>query len=408
MRGVVVSCFCFMEQCAVMWAVWFAGGVVRERHGVSGKEWNPMRKTGRGLKEWLLLPVLAVAVVAVLGCKGVEPDAVAEPLLPTGAPEADDDETQKEASRTLPEYELTVENELYFEFAYEYETLTVRSENPDIVQAKLMEGEYDYEENRETTGVMLYGIANGTTELVVTDVTSGQEVRWKVTVEKPDTESGKQKLIDWLLANGESNDIGDKELAEGKVEKGKLIGHSTDAEGFLGALNSAKIPLKGNVLILGCGGAARTIATECAKKGLNITLAVRESSIKKATILANEIESHFDKAVPCTNILAPRGKFDLAVNCTPVGMHPNINESPLPAEALKNIPFVFDAVYNPRDTLLIKTALSLGKTAVSGMGMLVMQAAKAHEFWYGATFKNKDILDLIKDANNEMRRLFNE
>lgn len=193
-----------------------------------------------------------------------------------------------------------------------------------------------------------------------------------------------------------------------KVEKGKLIGHSTDAEGFLGALNSAKIPLKGNVLILGCGGAARTIATECAKKGLNITLAARESSIKKATILANEIESHFGKAVPCTNILAPRGKFDLAVNCTPVGMHPNINESPLPAEALKNIPFVFDAVYNPRDTLLIKTALSLGKTAVSGMGMLVMQAAKAHEFWYGATFKNKDILDLIKDANNEMRRLFNE
>ena len=258
MRGMVVSCFCFMEQCAVMWAVWFAGGVVREWHGVSGKEWNPMRKTGRGLMERLLLPVLAVAVVAGPGCAGEkvtgkdgvitttpaveatsgakeetdvseqvtepvasteEPVQVTEPVLPTETPAADDEKTTGE-ERTLPEYELTVENELYFEFAYEYETLTVRSENPDIVQAKLMEGEYDYEENRETTGAMLYGIANGTTELVVADTTSGQEARWKVTVEKPADESGKQKLIDWLLANGESNDIGDKELAEGTVEDG--------------------------------------------------------------------------------------------------------------------------------------------------------------------------------------------
>lgn len=208
-----------------------------------------MRKTGRGLMERLLLLALTVAVVAGPGCAGekvtgndgvitttpaveatsgvdVEKETEGqvtepvEPVLPTGAPEADDSETQKEASQTLPEYELTVENELYFEFAYEFETLTIRSENPDIVQAKLMEGEYDYEENRETTGVMLYGIANGTTELVVADTTSGQEARWKVTVEKPADESGKQKLIDWLLANGETNDIGDKELAEGTVEDG--------------------------------------------------------------------------------------------------------------------------------------------------------------------------------------------
>ena len=217
-----------------------------------------MRKTGRGLMERLLLPVLAVAVVAGPGCAGEkvtgkdgvitttpaveatsgakeetdvseqvtepvasteEPVQVTEPVLPTETPAADDEKTTGE-ERTLPEYELTVENELYFEFAYEYETLTVRSENPDIVQAKLMEGEYDYEENRETTGVMLYGIANGTTELVVADTTSGQEARWKVTVEKPADESGKQKLIDWLLANGETNDIGDKELAEGTVEDG--------------------------------------------------------------------------------------------------------------------------------------------------------------------------------------------
>ena len=223
------------------------------------KEQSYMKKMSRGLKVCVLSLALAVTVVSVQGCKGAEeagkseavtatpsvevtsgadaeketagrvtepvaptegPIQVTEPVVPTEAPAVTEDETQKDASQTLPEYEFTVENELYFEFAYEYEVLTFRSENPEIVQAMFMEGEYDYEEGRETTGVMLYGIANGTTELVVSDTNSGQEVRWKVTVEKPDTESGKQKLIDWLLANGETNDIGDKELAEGAVEDG--------------------------------------------------------------------------------------------------------------------------------------------------------------------------------------------
>ena len=210
------------------------------------KERSYMRKMSRGLRVCVLSLALAVAVVFVQGCKGAEtarkdepvtaitsvevtsgakeetdtPGQVTVPVVPTEAPAVTEDETQKDASQILPEYEFTVENERYFEFAYEFETLTFRSENPDIAQAKFMEGEYDYEEGRETTGVMLYGIANGTTELVVSDINSGQEVRWKVTVEKPDTESGKQKLIDWLLANGETNDIGDKELAEGAVEDG--------------------------------------------------------------------------------------------------------------------------------------------------------------------------------------------
>lgn len=193
-----------------------------------------MRKSCKGLKDGLLLLALAIAVVAGPGCAGTDTPGqvsdpvaptegtiqVTEPVLPTETPVVTDDEKPTGEERTLPEYTLTVENELYFEFAYEYEALTFRSENPDIAQAKFMEGEYDYEEGRETTGVMIYGIANGTTELVVSDTKNGQEVRWKVTVEKPAEESGKQKLIDWLLANGETNDIGDKELAEGTVEDG--------------------------------------------------------------------------------------------------------------------------------------------------------------------------------------------
>ena len=222
-----------------------AGEESASGHGVSGKERSGMRKSRKGLKDGLLLLALAVAVVAGPGCVGEEvtgndgvitttpaveatngADAekesegqVTEPVVPTEAPTADDEKPTGE-ERTLPEYEFTVENELYFELAYEFEALTFRSENPDIARAKFMEGEYDYEEERETTGVMLYGLANGETELVVSDTKTGQEVRWKVAVEKPAEESGKQKLIDWLLANGETNDIGDKELTEGTVEDG--------------------------------------------------------------------------------------------------------------------------------------------------------------------------------------------
>ena len=199
------------------------------------------KKRNKNVRVLLLMGMMAVSMLQ--GCKEAEdvgnnpeaaatPGTVTEPVTPTEEPDvtapvtptmAPGDEaepTPVELQRELPKYTLTVGNALYFEFAYEVEALTFRSENSDIVQASFMEGEYDWEEERETTGVMLYGIANGTTELVVTDVTSGQEVRWRVTVEKPAEESGKQKLIDWLLANGETNDIGDKELAEGTVEDG--------------------------------------------------------------------------------------------------------------------------------------------------------------------------------------------
>ncbi len=187
-------------------------------------------KKKRGKIEILFL--VGVTMLALLqGCKGADaggeppeptatPGTVTEPVTPTGEPVVTEPVTPTEEPRNLPEYTLTVENELYFEFAYKYEDLTFRSENPAVVQAMFMEGEYDWEEERETTGVMLYGIANGTTELVVTDITSGQEVRWTVTVEKPETETGKQKLIDWLLANGETNDLGDKVLTRGTPESG--------------------------------------------------------------------------------------------------------------------------------------------------------------------------------------------
>lgn len=191
-------------------------------------------------------------------------------------------------------------------------------------------------------------------------------------------------------------------------KNGRLIGYSTDAEGFAAALELENIPLSGRVLILGCGGVSRTIATECIRRGCEVTLAARKQSMHKAVTLSNDLKNKFSKSTDCIAIEDICESYDLAVNGTPVGMYPNKNESVLSENQLKNIKYVFDSVYNPENTALVNLARSLGIKAVSGMGMLVMQAAKAEEHWYGATFKKEDMKQLIADANDEMRRIFGE
>ncbi|MEE1026106.1 MAG: shikimate dehydrogenase [Acutalibacteraceae bacterium] len=191
-------------------------------------------------------------------------------------------------------------------------------------------------------------------------------------------------------------------------KNGRLFGYSTDAEGFVAALELEDIPLKGKVLILGGGGVSRTIATECALRGCDVTFAVLPSEIDRAKLLCGDLKERFMKEAICITLEDIKGEYDLAVNGTPVGMYPNTNDSILNENQLKNIKYVFDAVYNPENTKFIGIARSLGIKAVSGMGMLVMQAAKAQEYWYGATFNKQDMKQLIKDAGDEMRRLFIE
>ena len=77
-------------------------------------------------------------------------------------------------------------------------------------------------------------------------------------------------------------------------------------------------------------------------------------------------------------------QYSLLVNTTPVGMHPHENASPWPMDiALPKRAAVYDLVYNPRETLLVKTARSVGLPAATGSGMLVEQAALAFERWTG-------------------------
>ncbi len=132
------------------------------------------------------------------------------------------------------------------------------------------------------------------------------------------------------------------------VKDGKSKGYTTDPDGFLKALEAAGIELDGRIMILGCGGVARTMAYEIAKKGLEFEFAVRPQDVGKAGLLCLDIT----RKIPGTKVsfgLMTQiiGTVDVLINATPVGMYPNADEQPIHNCAIGRCGAVFDAVYNP-------------------------------------------------------------
>lgn len=184
---------------------------------------------------------------------------------------------------------------------------------------------------------------------------------------------------------------------------GEAIGYTTDPDGFLKALEYAQIPLSGRVVILGCGGVARTMAYEALLKNAELEFAVREKSIPKVKILIDEINSKLENPkVSFCEIEKLSGDINTLINATPVGMSPKSEFMPVSDTQLKNCANVFDAIYNPLDTLLVKTAKANGSNAESGMSMLVWQAVVAHYHWDKSIYDVKDIEKLCVDAAEEL------
>ena len=180
---------------------------------------------------------------------------------------------------------------------------------------------------------------------------------------------------------------------------GRLTGYNTDCDGFL--RSAELLPIGGNVAILGCGGVGRMIAIEVARHGGNITLAVIPQDVKNAQLLMAEILAKCSNAsVRIADISTLDGSYDLLINATPVGMYPKVDACAVSDKVIENSLSVFDVIYNPTETLLMKKARALGKTAVGGASMLVYQAVKAHEIWYGGSFSTEDISKIILDVEN--------
>ncbi len=166
----------------------------------------------------------------------------------------------------------------------------------------------------------------------------------------------------------------------------KLIGENTDASGFLSDLKSfignreSEIVNHKSAIVLGAGGSARAIVYALLNDEWKVTISARRT--EQAQQLANSFPNY---PLLITNLSDLQlSTYDLIVNTTPIGMTPNINASPLPEDlSLPSNVFIYDLIYNPKETKLVKHARLQGLSATTGLGMLIEQAALAFEIWTG-------------------------
>ena len=169
------------------------------------------------------------------------------------------------------------------------------------------------------------------------------------------------------------------------IQNGRMVGHITDGLGMLHAIGERGIATEGvDVLILGGGGAARVAGYEFLARGGKVTFAVR--ALEKGERLVDELadtQSDGRKRIRACLLTDYAGAHDILINCTPVGMYPNVGAMPVSVDTVSRCGAVFDAVYNPRETQLLACAKQLGIPCVEGLGMLFYQAVEAQRFWLG-------------------------
>lgn len=193
-----------------------------------------------------------------------------------------------------------------------------------------------------------------------------------------------------------------------EIRDGRYIGHNTDVDGFLHGIRSLGVELsQGPVLMLGSGGVANMVSTEVVLAGSPLTIAVRKEDVKQAAALKGRLLKIKPEAEITTCFLdEPNGSYRVLINTTPVGMYPNTQSCPVTPEIIRQAEAVFDLVYNPFETQLVQTAKSLGLPAKGGLSMLVWQAAVAHEIWFGDSFTDEQIQQVILQAKEYMEAHF--
>lgn len=168
-------------------------------------------------------------------------------------------------------------------------------------------------------------------------------------------------------------------------EGGYLRATNTDGLGFMRSLKEANISLKNErVVMMGAGGVARAIAFVLLSEIKELLLTDIKKEVAKK--LLSKLQNSFgDKVIYFENTKkelkqAVEGARAL-LNCTPVGMAPQSDKTPAPSEYLRSDLIVFDAVYNPLETLLIKNAKALGAPTITGVKMFLYQGVEAFERW---------------------------
>ena len=175
-----------------------------------------------------------------------------------------------------------------------------------------------------------------------------------------------------------------------KIDNGNLIGYNTDAPGFIAPLKKVLGTVKGaRVAIAGAGGAARACAYALKQEGANVSIFAR--SYRKAQVLAEAIGVN---AGAMNNTFRP-GTIDILVNATPLGTKGAEQETAIAAAPqLNGLKLVYDLVYNPLETRLIREARMAGVPAIGGLDMVLAQGARQFEIWTG----DKPSMEAMKTA----------
>lgn len=168
-----------------------------------------------------------------------------------------------------------------------------------------------------------------------------------------------------------------------------MVGHNTDGEGFLKAVEEAfgsGVAGK-SVFILGAGGAGRAVALACAGAGIT-SLALADVDRERSKKVAVEVETKFfvenvKVVAAARDQIAAAREADLVVQATPVGMKAG-ETSLLPREAFRSGQLVFDLIYMFPETGFMKAAKEAGAQVANGLGMLLYQGVRAFEIWTGA------------------------
>ena len=175
--------------------------------------------------------------------------------------------------------------------------------------------------------------------------------------------------------------------------KGTLTGYNTDITGVAHSLEPVRARLRGaSILILGSGGGARAAAYALSKEFSPARIRIHNRSTERAEAMTVEFRKlfpsvRFDTVVDQRSFSSAITESRLIVNTTSVGMTPNVESLPIPdGPTFSNQQIIFDIVYNPVETTLLRRARASGAHTINGVEMLVFQGAAAFELWTGKKF----------------------
>lgn len=176
------------------------------------------------------------------------------------------------------------------------------------------------------------------------------------------------------------------------IDGDKKIGYNTDYYGLEEMVKHNNIPINNKkAVLLGTGGAAKAVLQFLMDNNIG------EISMVSRYVEAASLKYQELKVLSYEEVQGLKNQ-DIVINCTPLGMHPFIEESPVDKGVISNFQWAIDLNYNPAETLFLKYARELGIKNTNGLFMLVGQAVRAHEIWQKKSFPQ----EFVKDIYGEM------